>query len=525
MILRKPFAILIKNFRLIHLFLSMLVGYLALKTYSLNSFFDTYVLHPITLVTPEEVASLCNIWLYMVPIFMIIGLIIIAALMKFKEKPILFYISSVFICIVSIIVYAYANSTLVSLEIALQDIRVLKLNQDFLRTILFLQIICFVVTLVRATGFNIKKFNFNEDLQELEIEERDNEEFEFNIEMDEGKLKRDFNKFKRTSKYVFAENKKFIITVLLLLVAGVIYLTYNHIYVSNKIYRMNETVESLEYFFTVNKSYTTKYDYNLKTKENMGYVVIEFNFASIYKEDQTLEPSLFALEINGHRFYHNKSLDDKFFDLGMVYDKSNFGSNGSNYIFIYEVPETFLEDKMHINYLEGDSKQLKIRITSESLDKKEEVNKLKLGEEIDFGKSVLGKTTLKITNFELASYFKNEYNFCLDNNCTKSYEYVLPSFRHNYKKVLLKLTGSYSEDETKQIRNLNDMKTFLTNFGVLKYKVGEETKTVSNLNLINPKKTNKKDDVYIEINEEIMNSSEIWLEFKVRNQKYEYKVK
>jgi Na+/melibiose symporter and related transporters len=525
MILRKPFAILIKNFRLIHLFLSVLLCYLAYKTYMLNSFFDAYILNPIELVSPDEVAELCTLSIYIVPAFMILGSIIIATLMKFKEKPIFFYITSIIICIITIVVYVFANNTLVSLEIALQDVRIIKLNQDFLKTILILQGFCFIITLVRATGFNIKKFNFNNDLQELEIDERDNEEFEFNIEVDEGKFKRNLNRFKRNARYVAAENKGLLFIVTIAIIGAISYLVYNSIYVVNKVYKMNESIEMDEYMFTPIRSYVTKYDYNLKTVKNRGYVIVEFNLASKYKDDHTIETSLIVLEINAHKFYHNKKLEDKFFDLGNVYNDEKFDTKGDNFLLVYDVPETFLTDEMTIKYHMYDGKTEKTKLKSENLDKNKKVYKNVLGDQINFEESVLGKTKLKIDKIEIAPYFKNSYSFCIEKNCQESYEYVLPTFKNNYKKAIIKLNGFYSKDENLKILYIEDLKEFITKFGVLKYKVDNREKVISTTNLVFPKKTNKKDEIYIEVNEEILKATEIWFEFKIRNKTYEYKLK
>ena len=42
MILRKPYAFLIKHFKLIHAFLTAAMLYLLLQTYNLNKFFDAF---------------------------------------------------------------------------------------------------------------------------------------------------------------------------------------------------------------------------------------------------------------------------------------------------------------------------------------------------------------------------------------------------------------------------------------------------------------------------------------------------
>ena len=52
--------------------------------------------------------------------------------------------------------------------------------------------ISIVMYAFRATGFDIKKFDFAKDLEELDIETKDNEEFEVNLELETDKYQRKF---------------------------------------------------------------------------------------------------------------------------------------------------------------------------------------------------------------------------------------------------------------------------------------------------------------------------------------------
>ena len=84
MILRKPYGFLIKHFRMIHLVLTALYIYLAIKVNSLLSYYNNFIsgkeskLNAIKLVT--------NYYLIAIIISIIICLIIYA-LMRYKKKP------------------------------------------------------------------------------------------------------------------------------------------------------------------------------------------------------------------------------------------------------------------------------------------------------------------------------------------------------------------------------------------------------------------------------------------------------
>ena len=84
---------------------------------------------------------------------------------------------------------------------------------------IFLQFVTLCLTFARATGFDVKKFDFAHDLQQLNVDEKDNEEFEVDVELDTDKLFRKIRKKIRYAKYVYFENK-FLIFLTLAIVLG-----------------------------------------------------------------------------------------------------------------------------------------------------------------------------------------------------------------------------------------------------------------------------------------------------------------
>ena len=92
MIIRKPYAFLIKHFRKIHILLFVLCGYIYYKNLQLSSFvkefmnlgtYDAYA-EPIT----DYVTGLSTITL----IILIIGSIVLLGLLRYKKKPWKLYI-------------------------------------------------------------------------------------------------------------------------------------------------------------------------------------------------------------------------------------------------------------------------------------------------------------------------------------------------------------------------------------------------------------------------------------------------
>ena len=158
MILKKPFAFFIKHFKLIHLILAISACFLVIKTNSILSFYLEYMdLMNVAsgMMISEELFS---IYLFVFIVIIILGSILIAGLMKTKEKPIVFYAINILIYIYVATIYIASYNVTKSLEIGLVDIRTLKMIQDFLVLAMIFQVFSAILLIIRALGFDVKKF-------------------------------------------------------------------------------------------------------------------------------------------------------------------------------------------------------------------------------------------------------------------------------------------------------------------------------------------------------------------------------
>lgn len=522
MILRRPFAFLIKNFKLIHLIFSFILFYVLLKIYNITTFLGTYLKSPVTLLTPEFVKETVPILVVFLLFALIIGYIIVLILMKYKEKPITFYFVSIINCIISIIIYIVIYNNFIILEINLLDVRTLKLMQDLARTMLILQSVSTLINIIRATGFNIKKFDFSKDLESVDVAKEDNEEFELNVEFEEGKYKRYFNKFKRVSKYIVIENKLLITTVLVIiivLVSGIIYYNNN---IVNKIYHIGDSLNISDFNITFNNSLYTNKDAYENTNSLKSYVIIKVNISDLLNKKENFESILLSLEINGHRFYHNKDDKELFFDVGTGYNNEIITSEGNDYLLIYEIPTNFVDDEMYLVYFEN-NKKIRIKIEPEEIKEATENKTVNLSQPLDLKNSILGGGILKINSYQVGVTFKNSYNFCVrDNDCYLSNEYIYPSFSGNYKKALLKLEAEF---EGSKNNNVDKFMELMSNFGTIYYNVNNVQKEINKFKLVEPTKSNQENIYYIECPEDIINANSIYIEFKLRGNIYRYNIK
>ena len=180
---------------------------------------------------------------------------------------------------------------------------------------------------------------------------------------------------------------------------------------------------------------------------------------------------------------------------------------------------------MYLQYDTNDEKEVKFRLNLINLDNNIKTETINLGEKLIFNNDIINDGELTIESFEINNKFKIDYKFCIINNeCYVSYEYIVPDFRNNYDKTILKIVGNINLKES-NIKT-DSLFQFINNYGTIVYEINGVSKrqNISPVE-IKPSKTSLKDTYYIEILNEIQNAESISLEFNLRNNKYIYKLK
>ena len=528
MILRKPYAILIKNFKLIHLILSGMMVYLFYRTNSILSFLNEYIGSSQIKIKDTTVSTLFGNVFFALVALIILLTIIIMALMAFKKKPIKFYIYNIITYIYSITIYIVAFTTIQKLQYGLLDVKTLKLIQDLTTAALVIQIVAIVIVIIRATGFDIKSFNFNEDLEQIEIEETDNEEFEVNLDVDTDKLMRRVRKRLRYAKYVYIENKFFINILALIFACALSVFLYFNIDVYTKTYTKSESFKTVQFILGTSDSFRTKYLNSTETIEE-GYelIVVRINAKRIYYQKIGLNTGRFTLHANKNLYYHTTEYKDNLTDLGATYMDSIIPNDSfDNYILVFKVKEEDISKKMLLTYTDLTNDKVKINVTPIDLNTKKEEITSNITKELVFKNSVFKNTILKIDNYELNDSFKLDYQYCVGENCYNSAEYVNVSATDNYSKTLLKLVGTLKYDETLPIVKSNNLFKFISKYAVMKYKIGETTKkSLIELEELKPRKTKVENTYFIEVSNVLKDADSIMLEFNIRNRIYTYIIK
>lgn len=521
MILRNPYAFFIKIFKPVHLLMSALMFLLIYKTSSILTFLNNYIYSSSSVDLTNVKETLVNNILFVVPVVLIIFSIIFLGIMLSKKKSILFYLLNIFLSIVVIVITAYNVNFLSIVSDSVLSIKVFKLNHDLVLINLIIEIILAVILLIRGFGIDLKKFNFDSDISKIEINDRDSEEFEVNLKLNIDDKRRHKNKRLRQIKYIYHENK-----FILLSIIGIFTVLVSLIIVFVLMNTKKVNVENVEYnigkfSIKVNKTVMLNTNYKGSKITDNELVILDIDMLS-YITGVKIEDKLLSLEIEDTLFKPTKKYKNELVDLGNIYEGNELTNEHKNYLLVYEIPEKYIEGDMYLSY-NNEGNVTKIKLSPKKLEiKKANVIK-KINEKMNFSSS-LGDIEFKINKIEINDQYKLQYSYCVKkNNCLNSYEYVKPSIDENFDKTILKLDIEY-RNNTKL--NINSFYSFFNTYGSIEYKIGNKWYTQDKyFENIKSKKVKASNIVYIGVNSNLKQASNIKLIFKIRDSRYEYNIK
>ena len=524
MILKKPYAFLIKHFKLIHLILFTIILFTTYRFSIISDFFSTYVKNNNTVGVTIPESYIPNI-LFIAYLLIIIFSSLMWLLMLKKEKPNKFYLFTSIYYFILLLSTMYAYNTINSLADVTLNIRASRALRDIYQILLFPNIYFIIVSLIRGIGFDVKKFNFKADLEELEIKSEDNEEFEFVLGKDSYKWKRKIRRYFRELKYYFLENK-FFLTIIIIAIISIIFiiLLINNTF-NKKTYYIGETMKTDSITYKLKNAYITSYDLTgKKLKEDKKYLVLDFLLSSSSSKAVIRTEDFYLLK-NNNIYNFKSSLVESFSDLGTTYQGDLLTSTTKNYIFIFEI-ENNLKGKYTLNifdkveYKNNDAKYLfKIyKFTPIDLDKNFNKQESNLNELLTFDSSIFGHTTLKIKNININSSFTYKTNKCDEkNDCNLENTVIFPTDTLKYDLV----TIEYELDIDKESTIYNNQKAIFKTFSINYLKDNKKyTATLYPKNI-----TNLKNIIVADIPKIVSNSTDNTLIISTRNDKHTIKLK
>ena len=503
MILRKPYGFLIKHFRLIHLLLTLIYIYLAIKVNNMLRYFNNFING---IESKLNAIKYINNYYLIAIILSILICLVIYALMRYKKKPKLLYLILIAIYLAIAIVINYSYNGLYNIYISTVSAKDLRIYRDLLRIIIIFQYITIFFTLIRGLGFDIKKFNFKEDLAELDLNVSDDEEVELTIGSTEG-LKRKIRRQLRESTYYYKENKLFIKSIIAILIVIIAFTLLINKKVVNKEFKEGDQIETDKYSFIVQNSYLTKksYDGSIITSSDTIFLVAKIAIASKVGKTE-LNTGNMILKTASGSYTINTKYTSYFKDLGVGY-KDQIISEWKTYLFLYSIDENDINKKIQINY----TGNKKINLNPINIDETDKESHYKTGDTLDLSTTLFGNGTLNINKYDIKNIFAYNYEYEVNN---KKYNSKINIISPN--KTIIYLNLNYQS--TRDISNYD----FITNYGIIKYKLNNSEYSTT---FINKAPASEKNDLYLEVDKEIENASSIWLELNIRNKKIIYTLK
>lgn len=534
MILKKPYAFLIKHFRLIHLIMVTLATYIIIKTYNIYAFLGDYISSGSKILSSfEDVTGkyISSFLIIMVVIALLISIVVLY-LMRHKKKPSFFYIFSTCVYLFLIALLIFGKSFIYDLQFTTPDLRFTKIVSDLFFIELALQIPIIVITFIRTIGFDVKKFDFKKDIMELDIKDEDNAEFEFELNLDTEETRAKIRRKVRYFKYYYKENKIIFYAFFAIIFLVSVYGVSKVISGVEKVYKENETFSTSYADITVLESYKTSLDNKAnKISDKNFYMILKIRYKNT--SSSRIKFLLDSTSINYDTYYNvspTSLVYDKFLEFGTPYYSQRLSPNETrDFILVYEVDKQNYDKDFTFKYLydievkNGTTtyKYKKVKLNPEDIDKNkvEEVDTKSLKEEMSFKGSLLKDTKLTINSMELSNSYVYNIIRCKNKVCNKYVNYLKPSVNNTYDLTILKLNYSVKMDES--LDKGYSLSSFMSRYGSIRFVINDkEYEHKLNLKDITPYPTDGY--VFLEVRERLNKAEKIYLDFTIRDKKYTY---
>lgn len=519
MIIKKPYAFLIKNFKKIHIFLFILCSYILWKTTAIIPFMKEFIKTGMYDSINGAVSGYITFLAYIFTILIVIALGAILKLLYEKKKPWKMYIlpiitySLLFILFIVTSNYfvAYTGSTDTTMPRALKDIYTILLVPQYMT---------FIILLIRILGLDLNKFDFKSDEEYLELSMADQEEIEININFDKRSIKRFLKRFKRNSGYYIQEHKKpiFIICIIVLMITG--WKTFEYVFIINRSYSQGDVIKTSGYEITINDSYYSNIDYNgKKISANSSFIILDVTITN-KAQKRKINFSRFHI-MNGINNYipTAKTYETQFKDLGTTYDYKTINPEESyNTLLIFKVNNKDPQKRFVLYYqefIDSNTNHLrKIKLELKDLTKINENKPINLYDSLKFN---IGKEEKEIIfdKYEILDSTNYSKENCSTVNC--AYDLLIETVPEG--KKILKIDFASNDFDGK------DMIDFLSRYGKINY-IDSNNKEHSIMieNALSTYKYYGK-YVYIIVPAEVQSATSIYLDIAVRNNKFKYILK
>ena len=526
MIIRKPYAFIIRHFKVINLVIAGCIAFLAVNATNLQQqFIDLKTSKMYTYAGAEFLIS-NNIFL-----FVIVGLILtglVYYLLKEKKKPTRAYLATLAYFVGTALLIFYLKNVCNNLVSGTVTDSTLSLARDASMMIRYVGFVLFCIIFVRGIGFNLGQFNFSKDIREMKIVEEDSAEFEVMIGQNNYKYARGLRRFARECKYYFLENLVYfeMLGGLIVIACGIYGLYYYKTYLDRAKQESIMTVGGINY--TVNGAYITGEDYNGNVvKENSRFVVVNLSLTNVMFAETELDLTKISIQSGKIEFFPTLSYNSKFYDLGIPYqDKQKLIPGETvDVTLTFEVPGTTNVRNWTLRIQESiDNSGLKVlvmyrkfKITTKDIDSEDKDSGFSLGQDMKINTVNHNMFKMNVQKFDILDNYEIQYALC-NSKLTCSLQRKVITSTKNSTDTMLMLNLDYTMyDEayfTKTFTTLNDI---FANYVTVIYTVG--TKEYQEKGIL-VSKENINNYVFLQVNRRIKSARDVKVKFDFRNQKY-----
>ena len=541
MIIRKPFAFLVEKFKLLHFIVLIPCIYLIYMFWRVSSFFSTFVVNGYVTTIADVQSKYYSFLMVIASLLVIIFASLVTSLFKKKNK---FYMPYLLMAIVYVLVFVttlFLPGLLRGAEAANLESSTSLIIRGVMSIMFYSQIIFSVLFILLAFGFDIRTGDFLDIKEEINLDENDSEEVEINIKSDDYKAKRFARRYSREIKYYVIENKNIFKVLGIILGLVIVFFIGKFIISLNRNVKVDQTFGYSNFNLSFNSSILSTLDYNGNVISK-GKIYLANKVTVTNKTNAMLALSTydFCLETGDNCYYPKLDRSGKFLDLAKPYYAEQIGRGSSTeYVLVYELDESLARSKYKIKVLDSLTykkdavipKYKEITLTPSYSDSVNNVGTYSLGDELDFSKTNLLNSKLKVTKANVSQYYRYYYYVCKSddcdvNNCENEKEKcneLQDALAAGYGKYFIIMDGEFTLDEnssySKYKLGSND---FFEDFTDINYKIGDVENTIS-VKDATPKKSNGK--IILEVNSVIKDADTINLIVTIRNQRFTLKLK
>lgn len=514
MVIRKPYAFLIKNFKKIHIVLLVLSIYVVYKLFDVSSYVNEFMRLGTYDMFGDPITRHINVWLTLSILLLILGSATILALLSYKGKPWKIYLIPIIEYLVLLFVLSMTKNFFSGYSTTI-DTADLRLARDLLLIVMIAQTISIGIFGMRVLGLDMKKFQFNFDEEFLELSEADREEFEIGLNYDKYSFIRGYRRVIRYLKYFYLEHRSVCRTVIILLVALVGFRTWKYFFVTHKSYSEGEHYSVNGYTFIVNKVYYTDKDLSgNEISKDSSFVIVDIS-AINYAESRVMNLENFHIR-NATEDYTTtrKIYANKFQDLGIAYESTKEIKKDQqlDFIIIYKVDKKLKKNRFVLYYQEKSGILRKIKLKVQDLSSVAKIKELSLGDEVVLNLSHQ-EENIEFNYATIQDRITYSARNCINSICATEEKQLVAT--DSIKFLEIEFTS-----DTYEAKNMID---FLMNYGKLSYIDNKDEKHV--LSIDNPiQESYYGKTVFLAVPVELEQAKSVYFDLIVRNQQYRYQI-